>query len=207
MRVWMLELELAWERMEFQASSSGYVSAGGEEAALAEEGMEEERIEEEDDMGEEGLWSPNSSDRAVLALVPDAPAFPVSYFPTINPTSLEPYINARLAIQATDSGIIFQLNWGTKQFNAFLCCLFPALFAYFDTIAPGFKTIPDELDNIGMKRIEYMLPYMLLEKEYRRYNIVDDMHPVATRYKEALSGDGSNAGFRAKAIFIGVRPL
>ncbi|KAF9642123.1 hypothetical protein BDM02DRAFT_3133310 [Thelephora ganbajun] len=76
MRVRMLELELAWERMEFRMSSSGYVSAPGEEVALMEEGEEEERVEEEVDMGEEGLWSPNSSDRAVLALVPDSSVFP-----------------------------------------------------------------------------------------------------------------------------------
>ncbi|KAF9642877.1 hypothetical protein BDM02DRAFT_3132803 [Thelephora ganbajun] len=53
-RVQMMELKLAWEQREV-ASSSGYISAGGEEAALVEEGMEEERVEEEEDMGEEGL--------------------------------------------------------------------------------------------------------------------------------------------------------
>ncbi|KAF9642312.1 hypothetical protein BDM02DRAFT_3193505 [Thelephora ganbajun] len=76
MRVRMLELELAWERQEFQVSS-GYASAVGEEAALVEEGMEEGRVEEEELMeGEDGLWSPNSSDRAVLALMPDSFVFP-----------------------------------------------------------------------------------------------------------------------------------
>ncbi|KAF9641841.1 hypothetical protein BDM02DRAFT_3194453 [Thelephora ganbajun] len=64
-------LKLAWEWMGFQASS-GYASAVGEGA---EEGVEERVEEEEVDMGEEGLWSPNSSDRAVLALIPDAPVF------------------------------------------------------------------------------------------------------------------------------------
>ncbi|KAF9643037.1 hypothetical protein BDM02DRAFT_3132696 [Thelephora ganbajun] len=76
MRVRMLELELAWERMEFQALSLGYVSAGGGEVALVGEGIEEERVEEEVGMDEEGLWSLNSSDHAVLALVPDSSAFP-----------------------------------------------------------------------------------------------------------------------------------
>ncbi|KAF9642305.1 hypothetical protein BDM02DRAFT_3133175 [Thelephora ganbajun] len=71
MRVRMLELELAWERMEFRASSSSYVSADGEGEASMEGG-----VEEEVDMGEEGLWSPNSSDRAVLALVPNSSTFP-----------------------------------------------------------------------------------------------------------------------------------
>ncbi|KAF9643389.1 hypothetical protein BDM02DRAFT_3191711 [Thelephora ganbajun] len=124
-------------------------------------------------------------------------------FPTINATSLGPYVNAGLAVEANDtSGITFQLSWGTKQFNAFLRRLFPVLFTYFDTVSPGFKYIPDEPDNIGMKRIEYLLPYVLLEKDYRKYNIVDDTHPTATKYKEALSGDGTNAGFRAKGIFI-----
>ncbi|KAF9648384.1 hypothetical protein BDM02DRAFT_3129084 [Thelephora ganbajun] len=93
MRVWMMELELAWERMEFQTLSLGYISAGGEEVGLVEEGIEEEVVEEEVgldegveegleegeeevEMGEEGLWSPNSSDRAILALVPDSSVFP-----------------------------------------------------------------------------------------------------------------------------------
>ncbi|KAF9646684.1 hypothetical protein BDM02DRAFT_3130252 [Thelephora ganbajun] len=124
-------------------------------------------------------------------------------FPTINATSLGPYVNAGLAVEANDtSGITFQLSWGTKQFNTFLHCLFPVLFTYFDMVSPGFKYIPDEPDNIGMKRIKYSLPYVLLEKDYRKYNIVDDTHPTATKYKEALSGDGTNAGFRAKGIFI-----
>ncbi|KAF9642217.1 hypothetical protein BDM02DRAFT_3193673 [Thelephora ganbajun] len=198
MWVRMMELELTWERRD-QQSSSGAKTLGTAtvpedkyvrclfkslEATAVHETARKEMLQ--------GFQPPS----------PPANNIQHFSFPTINPTSLEPYINTGLAIQATDSGIIFQLNWGTKQFNAFLCCLFPALFTYFDTIAPGFKTIPDEPDNIGMKRIEYMLPYVLLEKEYRRYNIIDDMHPVATRYKEALSGDGSNAGFRAKAIFI-----
>jgi hypothetical protein len=125
-------------------------------------------------------------------------------FPAINATSLEAYANAGLATQAINaSGIVFQLDWGTKQFNAFLRCLFPALFAHFDMANPTFKSIRDEPDNIGLKRIEYTLPYVLLKKEYRKYTIVDDTHPVAAKYKDALSGEGTNAGFRAKSIFIG----
>ena len=87
--------------------------------------------------------------------------------------------------------------------NAFLRRLFPTLFAHFDTIAPGFKAIPDEPDTTGMKRIEYSLPYVLLRKDYRKYHIVDDTHPTTTKYKECISGDTSTAGFRAKGIFIG----
>ena len=111
---------------------------------------------------------------------------------------------AGLAVEASDTGrIIFQLDWGTKQFNAFLRRQFPALFVYFDKIAPGFKTIPDEPDTVGMKRIEYSLPYVLLKKEYRKYHIVDDTHPTAIKYKETISGNTTNTGFRAKGIFLG----
>ncbi|KAF9642523.1 hypothetical protein BDM02DRAFT_3133032 [Thelephora ganbajun] len=76
MRVRMMELELAWEQRDLP-QSSGYVSleeAVGEGEAVVGEEVEEEGME----IGEEGLWSPNSSDRAVLALVPDAPVFPMS---------------------------------------------------------------------------------------------------------------------------------
>jgi hypothetical protein len=117
---------------------------------------------------------------------------------------LETYANAGLATQASDtSGIVFQLDWGTKQFNAFLRRLFPVLFAYFDKVDTSFKTIRDEPDTIGKKRIDYVLPYVLLKKEYRKYRIIDDTHPNAVKYKDALSGEGTNAGFRAKSIFIG----
>ena len=54
-----------------------------------------------------------------------------------------------------------------------------------------------------MKRIKYSLPYVLLEKDYRKYKIVDDTHPVATTYKEHLSGDGANASFKVKGIHLG----
>lgn len=125
-------------------------------------------------------------------------------FPPINLSSLQSYIKAGLAVEATDaSGIIFQIEWGTKQFNAFLCHLFPKLFDYFDTLSPNFQNIPDEADTTGVKRIAYSLPYVLLHKEYRKYSLVDDTHPVGARFKEFLSGDGSNSGFRTKSIFIG----
>lgn len=125
-------------------------------------------------------------------------------FPSINSASLEPYRHAGLAAEAADtSGIVFQLDWGAKQFNSFLRRLLPTLFCHFDSITPGFDSIPDEPDNVGMRRIEYSLPYVLLEKAYRKYHIVDDTHPVATKYKEALSGDGTNAGYKNKSIFIG----
>ena len=117
---------------------------------------------------------------------------------------MEVYVNAGLAVEASNpSGIVFQLDWGTKQFNAFLCRLFPTLFAYFDTITPDFGILPDKPDLTGIKQIEYSLPYILLQKEYRKYKIIDDTHPIATKYKECLSGDISYAGFRAKGIFIG----
>lgn len=124
-------------------------------------------------------------------------------FPTINSMALQPWVNAGLAVEANDSGLIFQLDWGSKQFNTFLRRLFPVLFTHFDSISPGFKLIPDEPDTIGMKKIEYSLPYVLLQKIRKNYFIVDDAHPIATKYKAYLSGDTTNAGFRAKSIFIG----
>ncbi|KAF9642579.1 hypothetical protein BDM02DRAFT_3193002 [Thelephora ganbajun] len=74
MRVRMMELELAWEQRD-QLLSSGYISledAVREDGVVVEEGVEEEEME----IGEEDLWSPNSSDCAVLALVLDASALP-----------------------------------------------------------------------------------------------------------------------------------
>lgn len=121
----------------------------------------------------------------------------------INSKALQPWVNAGLAVEANDSGLIFQLDWGTKQFNAFLRRQLPAIFTYFDSISPGFNSVPDELDTHGVKRIDYSLPYVLLQKSRKNYQVVDDTHPVATKYKAHLSGDTTNAGFRAKSIFLG----
>ncbi|KAF9641885.1 hypothetical protein BDM02DRAFT_3194345 [Thelephora ganbajun] len=65
MQVQMMELEMAWEQQEIQASS-GYISL------MDEVGEEEGELE----MDEEGLWSPTSSNHTVLTLVPDGSAFP-----------------------------------------------------------------------------------------------------------------------------------
>ncbi|KAF9651312.1 hypothetical protein BDM02DRAFT_3184575 [Thelephora ganbajun] len=78
LQVRMMELELAWEQWDAQVSS-GYVSvedAAGEGKVIVEE---ENAGEENFGMDEEQLWSPSSSDRAVLALVPDTSAFPTQY--------------------------------------------------------------------------------------------------------------------------------
>ncbi|KAF9642268.1 hypothetical protein BDM02DRAFT_3133202 [Thelephora ganbajun] len=64
-----------YKRSAMTPASSGYVSAAGEEVVV-EEGVGERVAEEEIEMDEEGLWSPSSSDRAVLALIPDSSAFP-----------------------------------------------------------------------------------------------------------------------------------
>ncbi|KAF9644363.1 hypothetical protein BDM02DRAFT_3190694 [Thelephora ganbajun] len=74
MRVRMMELEMAWEQQDLP-SSLGYISL--EEVVEESEVLVEGRVEEEElGMDEEGLWSPNSSDHAILALIPDASAFP-----------------------------------------------------------------------------------------------------------------------------------
>ena len=111
-------------------------------------------------------------------------------------------MNAGLAVEADDSGLIFQLDWGTKQFNAFLRRQFPALFSHFDSVLQAFNSIPDEPDALGMKRIEYSLPYVLVQKIRKSYLVVDDTHLDAKKYKSYLSGDTTNAGFRAKSIFL-----
>ena len=116
---------------------------------------------------------------------------------------MQPWVNAGLAVEAENPGLIFQLEWGSKQFNAFLRSLFPILFAHFDSISTGFKSVPDEPDATGMRKIEYSLPYVLLQKMRKNYYLVDDTHPVATTYKTYLSGDMAGAGFRAKSLFLG----
>ncbi|KAF9650359.1 hypothetical protein BDM02DRAFT_3185398 [Thelephora ganbajun] len=75
MWVHMMELELAWERCDVQISL-GYVSV--------EDGIEDGDVIVEEGGGggdtikldEEHLWSPSSSDCAILALIPEASVFP-----------------------------------------------------------------------------------------------------------------------------------
>jgi len=96
--------------------------------------------------------------------------------PTNNSDALQPWAKAGLAVETPtedDRGITFQLEWGTKQFNAFLCNLFPQLFDYLGTTNPGFVTLPDEPDIVGKRRVEYSLPYVLLFKVRKNYSVVD----------------------------------
>lgn len=142
--------------------------------------------------------------------------------PTVNTDTLRPWVQAGLAVEASaedDSGITFQLDWGTKQFNAFLRNLFPRLFAYLGTTNPGFATLPNEPDTAGKKRVEYSLPYVLLFKVRKKYTVIDTTHPNAVKYMDVANGlkdsrledgqkDGSkkSASFRAKSLFFGAYP-
>ena len=137
--------------------------------------------------------------------------------PTINSDTLQPWINAGLAVEAPaagDAGITFQLEWGSKQFNAFLRDLFPTLFAHLEIAYPAIGTLPNEPDTVGKKRVEYSLPYVLLFKERKKYHVVDATHPNAIKYMEVANGwkDGpkdsskKNSSFRAKSLFFGAHP-
>jgi len=118
---------------------------------------------------------------------------------------LEPWVNAGLSNEADDSpGFSIQLDWGAKQINAFLRSLFPVLFGHFDSTIPGFQDIPDEPDSTGLKKLNYQLPYVLLEKNRRSYRLVDETHPTAEMYQEHMtSGKTKTAGFRSKILFFG----
>jgi hypothetical protein len=120
---------------------------------------------------------------------------------------LAPWVSAGLAVEANpddDSGIIFQLDWGTKEFNAFLRTLFPQLFEYLGTVNTHILTVEQEPDDVGKKRIDYSWPYVLLKKDRKRYNAVDNTHPTATTFHDNLSGGRPSSSFRGKGIFLGV---
>ena len=141
-------------------------------------------------------------------------------------SSVQPWVKAGLAVEAPaedDTGITFPLEWGTKQFNAFLRDLFPRLFEYLGTTNPSFATLPNEPDATGKRRVEYSLPYVLLFKVRKNYSVVDATHPSAVKYMEVANGlkdglkdggpedgqkDGSrkNSSFRTKSLFFGVYP-
>lgn len=127
-------------------------------------------------------------------------------FPTINSASLAPWVSAGLVVEANpgdDSGIVFQLGWGTKEFNGLLRTLFPALFGYLATAYPHVLTMEGQPDDVGPKRIHYSWPYVLLKKIRKRYEAVDCTHPTALVYRDNLSGDKTNSSFRGKALYLG----
>ncbi|KAF9642708.1 hypothetical protein BDM02DRAFT_3192806 [Thelephora ganbajun] len=129
-------------------------------------------------------------------------------FPTINFTALEPWVRAGLAVEAdpkAEDGIIFQLEWGSKQFHAFLRRLFPKLFNYLDGISPGLNALSDEPDDIGTRKINYTLPYALLQKDRKKYHLVDATHPTALTYREYTSNEKGTSGFRSKGIFLVIK--
>lgn len=128
-------------------------------------------------------------------------------FPTINSVSLAPWALAGLAVEANpddDSGIVFQLDWGTKEFNGFLRNHFQRLFGYLGTINPHVATLEGQPDDVGKKRIHYSWPYVLLKKNRKRYETIDITHPTALTYRDNLSGDTINSSFRGKAIYLGM---
>jgi len=128
-------------------------------------------------------------------------------FPAINSASLATWISAGLAVEANpddDSGIVFQLDWGTKEFNAFLRRIFPQLFGYLGIVNSHVLTVEQEPDNNGRKRIDYSWPYVLLKKDRKRYEAIDNTHPIATTFRDNLSGDNAHSSFRGKGIFLGV---
>jgi hypothetical protein len=131
-------------------------------------------------------------------------------FPTISSAALDPWVKAGLAIEAdpeTEEGFVFPTTWGTKQFNAFLRDHFPKLFNHFESTNPGIKTLPDEPDNIGTKKIDYTLPYILLKKDRKKYHLVDIAHPTAAQYKVHTTGERGSGGFRSKGIFLSAHLL
>jgi hypothetical protein len=99
----------------------------------------------------------------------------------------------------------FPLDWGTKQFNNFLRAHFPVLFAHFDLTTPGFKAIPNEPDDVGIKQVNYSLPYILLQKDRMKYPIVDEAHPTAQIYNDNIAGGKARgSGFRTRTLFFGM---
>ena len=95
------------------------------------------------------------------------------------------------------------MEWGTKQFNHFLRTLFPTLFRYLGTFNRHVLQVKNEPDDTGIKRIDYSWPYILLQKDRKKYVAVDHMHPTGSSYRDNLSGGSTHASFRGKAIFLG----
>jgi hypothetical protein len=119
---------------------------------------------------------------------------------------LQPWVKAGLVVETdptAEEGIIFQLEWGSKQFHAFLRRLFPKLFDHLDSVSPGVNALPDEPDSVGTRKIDYTLPYVLLQKDRKKYHLVDVAHPTALKYREYTSNEGGSSGFRSKGIFLG----
>ena len=127
-------------------------------------------------------------------------------FPAINSSALAPWVSAGLAVEATpgdESGIVFQIEWGTKEFNHFLRTQLPSLFRYLGMLNQHVETIKNEADDTGVKKIDYTWPYILLWKDRKKYEAVDHTHPSGAIYRDNLGGTGSHASFRGKAIFLG----
>ena len=110
------------------------------------------------------------------------------------------------ATPGDESGIVFQVEWGTKQFNHFLRNLFPTLFRYLGTLNRHVEHIKNEADDTGAKRINYTWPYILLRKDRKKYEAVDQTHPLGAVYCDNLSGGSAHASFCRKAIFLGMPP-
>ena len=123
---------------------------------------------------------------------------------------MAPWVSAGLAVEATpgeESGIVFQVEWGTKQLNHLLRSLLPTLFRYLGTLNEHVEQVKNEADDTGAKRIDYTWPYILLHKDRKKYEAINQTHPSGAVYRDNLGGTGTHGSFRRKAIFLGMHPL
>ena len=123
---------------------------------------------------------------------------------------MAPWVSAGLAVEAApgeELGIVFQVEWGTKQLNHLLRSLLPTLFRYLGTLNEHVEQVKNEADDTGAKRIDYTWPYILLHKDRKKYEAIDQTHPSGAVYRDNLGGTGIHGSFRGKAIFLGMHPL
>ena len=74
-------------------------------------------------------------------------------------------------------------------------------------ISPGLNALSDEPDSIGTRKIDYMLPYVLFQKDRKKYHLVDTTHLAALKYREYTSNKEGSSGFCSKGMFLGTHLL
>ena len=68
-------------------------------------------------------------------------------------------------------------------------------------MTPGFKTIPNEPDDLGLRCVNYTLPYILLKKEWRKCHTVDETH-LTVRKLEHRSHFSSFSSLWTPPLFL-----
>lgn len=119
-----------------------------------------------------------------------------SNVPHTKSNEFDHFLTAGLATNPAENlPLEFNIDWGTKQMNAFFRAQLPNLFNYFTKLYPDILTIEAEPDNVGTPLDDILWPYSLCRKSGKGVEVLETaIHPNAKVYLDKSSSRPANRG-------------